>query len=122
MLRRPDQAVVIGLILLAAAAMGIWYVAAGGTAGELVEFDRLEPQSTVFAVDVNTASWPELSQVPEIGETLGRRIVENREAEGPFRCTEDLLRVRGIGEKTLNQMRPYVGSAAWAAAATAVAP
>lgn len=54
------------------------------------------------------SSWPELAQLPQIGETLARRIVESREADGPFLDHDDLLRVRGIGPKTLEGIRPYL--------------
>lgn len=46
--------------------------------------------------------------LPNIGETLARRIVESREAEGPFAEVDDLQRVRGIGPRTLEQLRPYL--------------
>ena len=45
--------------------------------------------------------------MPGIGETLGKRIVESRESDGPFRDHEDVKRVRGIGPKTLERIRPY---------------
>jgi competence protein ComEA len=43
-----------------------------------------------------------------VGETLARRIVETRAAEGPFVDFDDLRRVRGIGPKTLERMKPYL--------------
>lgn len=61
-----------------------------------------------FAVDVNHADWPELSQLPRIGETLARRIVSTRDREGAFRTIEDLARVPGLGAATRERMLPYV--------------
>ena len=43
-----------------------------------------------------------------LGETLARRIVETREQAGPYGDHDDLLRVRGIGPRTLEGMRPYL--------------
>jgi competence protein ComEA len=57
---------------------------------------------------INQADWPELAELPEIGPTLARRIVESRESAGPFADHEDLRRVRGIGPLTLERMRPYL--------------
>ncbi len=55
-----------------------------------------------------TADWPEFAQLPDIGETLARRIVESRVEQGPYADHDQLLRVRGIGPRTLERMRPYL--------------
>jgi competence protein ComEA len=74
----------------------------------MVELERAEPQVARFEVDINSADWPELAQLPTIGETLARRIVESRQKGGPFRDHEDLRRVHGIGPRTLEAIRPYL--------------
>ncbi len=89
-------------------AMAVWYGSRGGFQGRMIEVDHAEPLTVRFEVDINTAEWPELSQLPEIGETLARRIVASRDREGPFLDHQDLQRVRGIGPKTLEQVRPYL--------------
>lgn len=58
-------------------------------------------------IDVNRATAQELRRLPGIGPTLSQRIIETREGK-PFRAVEDLRRVRGIGAKTLERLRPYV--------------
>ena len=63
-------------------------------------------------VDPNTADAAALTVLPGIGPALARRIVEEREAAGPFRRPEDLTRVRGIGPKTLATIKPRLGSPA----------
>jgi len=108
LLRRADQAAVAMLVLAGLAASGAWWIAQGGLQGRLIEIDRAQPQTAQFKVDLNSADWPELSQLPGIGETLARRIVESRRAEGPFVEHDDLQRVRGIGPKTLQRVRPYL--------------
>lgn len=60
-----------------------------------------------FQLDVNTADRNEWMQLPGIGETLAARILALREASGPFKSHDDLLRVSGIGEKTLAKLKPY---------------
>lgn len=62
----------------------------------------------VYRVDVNRANWPELAQLPGIGETRARQIVESRENEGPFRNANDLQRIKGIGPKTVERIARYV--------------
>jgi len=43
-----------------------------------------------------------------VGPVLAERILEDRKRNGPFRSVEDLRRVKGIGEKTLERLRPHV--------------
>jgi competence protein ComEA len=59
-------------------------------------------------VDLNSASADSLTTVPGIGPVMAERIVAWREAHGPFRRVEDLMKVKGVGEKTLDKLRPYV--------------
>jgi competence protein ComEA len=99
---------VAALVLLGLGATFGWWVGHGGHRGELIELERAEPQVAKFQVDVNSAGWPELAQLPEIGETLARRIVEARLKDGPFLDHSDLRRVRGIGPKTLERIRPHL--------------
>jgi competence protein ComEA len=55
-------------------------------------------------IDINRASPEELARLPGIGPTLAKRIVEGR----PFASVADLRRVKGIGAKTLEKLRPHV--------------
>jgi competence protein ComEA len=59
-------------------------------------------------VDLNKASQDELTALPGIGPEMARRIVEFREQNGPFKRVEDLLKVKGIGEKSFQKLRPHV--------------
>jgi competence protein ComEA len=108
LLRRADQAAVAALVASALVAMIGWWAVHGGWRGKLIEIDRAEPLAARFEVDINTADWPELMQLPGIGPTLAHRIVEVRDTAGPFADHDDLRRVRGIGPKTLEQIRPYL--------------
>jgi competence protein ComEA len=57
---------------------------------------------------LNRATAEQLQELPGIGPVLAARIVEERHSHGPFRSVDELLRVRGIGPKTLAKVRPYV--------------
>lgn len=59
-------------------------------------------------LDLNTATLSDLTRLPGIGETKAQAILDWRKAHGPFRVVEDLLSVEGIGEMTLENLRPYV--------------
>ena len=60
-----------------------------------------------FPVNINTASARELDALPGIGEKLAQRIIDYRSANGPFQSVDDLIKVKGIGEKTLEKIKPY---------------
>ena len=61
-----------------------------------------------FLIDINKASQEELEKLPGIGKVLAARIIEYRNVHGRFRSVEELLNIRGIGEKTLEKIRPYI--------------
>ena len=62
------------------------------------------------SVELNTAAQEELMTLPGIGEVLSARIIEYREENGPFSSVEEIMEVKGIGEKKLeeNRLRIYV--------------
>lgn len=62
-------------------------------------------------VNVNTATVAEFQLLPRIGPSVAARIVEQREKNGPFKSLDDLLLVRGIGEATYEQLKPYLALA-----------
>ena len=66
------------------------------------------PDVVEQTVCINTASAEELEFLPGIGPVLAQRIVEDRELNGPFSTKEALLRVNGIGEKTLDAITDYI--------------
>lgn len=59
-------------------------------------------------VNLNTATQEELEALPGIGPVLAARILEYREAHGPFTSVEELLAVSGIGEALLEKLRPLI--------------
>lgn len=59
-------------------------------------------------VDVDTAGAQELARLPRVGPKLARRIVEERDAHGPFGALEGLRRVPGIGPAMLSALERSV--------------
>lgn len=57
---------------------------------------------------LNTAQASDLETLPGVGPVLAMRIIEHRESNGPFETVEDLLDVPGIGEATLDELRPHL--------------
>lgn len=65
-----------------------------------------------FPIDINTAGREELVELPGIGEKLAGRIMEYRKAHAGFQSIEDLRKVKGIGKKRMERLRPLVKTAA----------
>ncbi len=59
-------------------------------------------------IHLNRATASDLARVPGIGPKTAERIVDYRKAHGLFHKVEDLLNIKGIKEKKLEQMRPYL--------------
>jgi competence protein ComEA len=59
-------------------------------------------------VNINTATASQLTELPGVGEKLAARIVEFRQKQGPFKSTQELMNVKGIGEKNLQKLQPYL--------------
>jgi len=59
-------------------------------------------------VNVNQASADELARLPRVGPSLAGKIVAHREQHGPFKRAEDLMEVKGIGEKMFTILQPYL--------------
>ncbi|HKV10523.1 MAG TPA: helix-hairpin-helix domain-containing protein [Thermoanaerobaculia bacterium] len=59
-------------------------------------------------VNINSADATQLALLPRVGPSVAQRIVEFRKENGPFKSPDDLMLVRGIGEKTYALIKPYV--------------
>jgi competence ComEA-like helix-hairpin-helix protein len=70
-------------------------------------------------IDLNVANVKELQELPGVGQVTAQRIIDMRQKSGRFRRVEDLLAVRGISQKKLDALRPYVTVASPATAPSA---
>ena len=59
-------------------------------------------------ININSATVDELTSVPGIGSVTAQRIVEYRRKYGKFYSINDLLKIKGISETTLDDIRPYI--------------
>ncbi len=69
--------------------------------------------ATPAVVNINTATVEQLDALPGVGAKMAARIIEYRQKNGPFKKIEDLMNVKGIGEKAFLKMKNQltVGSA-----------
>jgi competence protein ComEA len=59
-------------------------------------------------INVNSASAEQIAFLPRVGLKLAERVVEYRKANGPFKKIEDLMEVKGVGEKLFVVLRPHL--------------
>ena len=81
---------------------GMW------SGGEAIQVEHVVQGDLTYQIDVNRATWGEFTLLEGIGPSLAREIVEDREKHGLFQQVDDLDRVPGIGEKTLNRIRKHL--------------
>ena len=67
---------------------------------------------SVGVVNINAASATDLEALPGIGAKTAARIVEYRQKNGPFKKIEELMNVRGVGEKNFLKLKPQISIAA----------
>lgn len=103
-----DQASLLAVVASLLVMMASYWVYKGGHEGRLIDIDRADPLQASYLVDINEADWPELLQLPGLGETMARRIISDRLQHGPFRSVEQLDRVNGIGPRTMERLRPFL--------------
>ena len=61
-----------------------------------------------LAIDLNTATAEDLDALPGIGPALAQRIIDYRQAHGPFKKIDDLESVSGIGPKKIEKIKPHL--------------
>jgi competence protein ComEA len=59
-------------------------------------------------VNLNTATAAELQALPGIGAATAKLIIEHRQKNGGFKKIEELMNIKGIGEKSFLKLKPMV--------------
>jgi competence protein ComEA len=82
------------------------WILALGLAGSLLAAGPQRPPE--HPVNLNTATVTELMQLPRVGPRTAERIRAFRQDHGPFQRPEELMDVKGIGEKAFRRLRPHI--------------
>ena len=70
--------------------------------------DIIVPGADTTLININTAASFELETLPGIGSTTAQKIIEYREANGPFISTEDIINVSGVGPGTYERIKDLI--------------
>jgi competence protein ComEA len=68
------------------------------------------PRAPQRPVNLNTATVTELMQLPRVGQKTAERIVSFRKQHGGFQRPEELMNVKGIGEKSFARLKPFLAA------------
>jgi len=79
------------------------------TAGAQEKAAKSKPAAAVTTpVNLNTATVADLQALPGVGAATARLIIEHREKNGGFKKIEELMNIKGIGEKSFLKLKPMV--------------
>jgi competence protein ComEA len=96
--------------------MSVWAgVLASALLATPVAAERLQqspaPAARAATIDLNTANVADLEGLPGVGRRTAERIVEHRQKNGPFKKIEELMNIKGIGEKSFLKLKPLISVA-----------
>lgn len=60
------------------------------------------------SININSATKDELIKLPGVGPSTAEKIIEYREKINGFKKIEDIMKVKGIGQKKFDKMKPYI--------------
>ncbi len=79
-----------------------------GCTSRIVYEQQTSAAAVQNTININTASAEELEKLPYIGRKTAEKIIQFRDANGPFRRVEHLMQIRGISEKRFLEIQPFL--------------
>lgn len=76
------------------------------SSGKVADSEKSAEQTK--RVNINTAGLVELQNIPGVGEKKAQTIIDYRNKHGAFKKVQDLTKVKGIGTKSFQKMKPFI--------------
>ena len=97
--------IVCAVVLAISVSQGV----AAEKAGAIPKSDQVDSAALVVEkIDINRADPTLLTNLPGVGSRTAEKITAYRDAHGPFKSVDDLLKIKGIGPDKLEKIRPLV--------------
>jgi competence protein ComEA len=95
-------------VVSSAVALALFTMTLGGLSVVQAAQEPRAAVSNMLPLNLNTASAAELEKLPGVGPAMALRIVEYRQKSGGFKRIEELMNVKGIGEKSFLKLKPQI--------------
>ncbi len=79
-----------------------------GPVGRAYSEDRPPQSSAAPALNLNTATQADLEKLPGVGAATAKQILDYRQKNNGFKKVEELMNIKGIGEKSFLKLKPLV--------------
>ncbi|MDA8563490.1 helix-hairpin-helix domain-containing protein [Mariniblastus sp.] len=105
---QSEQKLIVAFLLASLLGIAFWSWRYSTRVEQIIDIDRRSSQTAAFQIDLNNATWMEISNLPGIGDQLAQDIVAYRESSGRFTNNEAIQLVSGIGPRTYAQIAPFL--------------
>ena len=106
--RGRDQVTIAIVIMVCFAGWVFWATVKYHRYQGIIDVDHAPSKTATYLVDINSAEWPEIANLPGIGPKLAQKIIEYRETHGNYMTEESLLDVSGIGPAKLKKLKSHL--------------
>ena len=106
--RDYDQIAVVVTLVASVLVMTVYLGYRSYRHRQFIDIDRLPKRELKYQIDINSADWPEIANLPGIGPKLARAIVAHRAEFGDFSTAEALDDVAGIGPAKLDRLKKFL--------------